>query len=344
MPDKRPGPRIGDPAPIFDLPDKQGVQWSPIQFRIAGKPVLLVFETADSGAAVPILDDILSPAGPLAGMPLTVLHIGTDPAPADAQPDSHDFAYRRLTDEDGATYRNYRLARNGHDALVAVVLDSNCRVAGVFAVAPGEKPAVNIAACIESLGYGRARGHASAHAPVLVIPRLLDEAECRRCIDLWRHYDRIHDGAGHSHIEAESAAFLEEYGAMKQYLVEEPEHQAWLDEVVAPRITEEICKAFQTRATHREFYALLCYDSETQGHVLPHRDCASPETAHRRFTVSVMLNGDYQGGELRFREYSDELYQMPRGCAVVYSSALLHEVMPVTDGRRFALAFHLYGT
>ncbi len=75
----------------------------------------------------------------------------------------------------------------------------------------------------------------------------------------------------------------------------------------------------------------------------PHRDCANPETGHRRFTVAVMLNDDYQGGELRFREYSDERYRLPRGFGVVWSCALLHEVTPVTSGVRYSLAVHLYG-
>ncbi len=43
----------------------------------------------------------------------------------------------------------------------------------------------------------------------------------------------------------------------------------------------------------------------------------------------------YQGGELRFPEYSRALYAPETGGAVVFSCALLHEALPVTLGRRF---------
>lgn len=43
----------------------------------------------------------------------------------------------------------------------------------------------------------------------------------------------------------------------------------------------------------------------------------------------------YQGGELRFPEYSRALYAPETGGAVVFSCALLHEALPVTQGRRF---------
>lgn len=342
--DDRSGPRVGDPAPIFVLTDPDDIKWSPLEFNIAGKPVVIIFETAGAEAAAQVLTDILSPTGPLAGKPLTVFHIGPRPPSDIPPPEFPGFSYHRLYDADGDIYRAYGFAPGGAPPLAAVVLDPNCRIAGITGSRPGESPGREIAACIEKITNERAGGPASAHAPVLIIPRLLDETECQRCIDLWQQYDTAHQGVGHSEINEGGKTFLREYGAMKQYLVEAPEPQAWLDSIIAPRVTEEISKAFGTRATNREFYGLLCYDSKTKGHVLPHRDCATPETEHRRFTVSVMLNSDYQGGELRFQEYSNELYRMPRGCAVVYSSALLHEVMPVIAGVRYAIAFHLYGT
>lgn len=346
------GPRVGDPAPVFVLTDPEGIKWSPLEFNIAGKPVVTIFETGGAEATARDLADIMSPAGPLAGIPMTLFHIG--PKPLSPMPPSEypGFTYHRLFDEDGTITRAYGFSPGSGPSIAAIVLDPNCRIAGVITPmaesatenGPAIKIAAEIAACIEEITRSRGEGRASAHAPVLIIPRLLDESECGRCIDLWRQYDTAHEGAGHSEIDEGGKTFLREYGAMKQYLVEEPEPQSWLDAIVAPRVTEEISKAFDTRATNREFYGLLCYDSKANGHVKPHRDCATPETEHRRFTVSVMLNDDYQGGELRFREYSNELYQMPRGSAVVYSSALLHEVMPVTAGARYAIAFHLYGT
>jgi len=59
--------------------------------------------------------------------------------------------------------------------------------------------------------------------------------------------------------------------------------------------------------------------------------------------MTIHLNtGDYEGGFLRFPEYGPDLYRPPRGDAIVYSSSLLHEVTPVTSGRRYALVAHMF--
>ncbi len=69
-----------------------------------------------------------------------------------------------------------------------------------------------------------------------------------------------------------------------------------------------------------------------------------PETRHRRFTLSVMLNaGGFEGGGLRFREYGEQEYLVETGTVIVWSCALLHEVLPITAGQRFILGTHLFG-
>jgi predicted 2-oxoglutarate/Fe(II)-dependent dioxygenase YbiX len=79
------------------------------------------------------------------------------------------------------------------------------------------------------------------------------------------------------------------------------------------------------------------------GFLNPHRDNSIPANAQRRFTMTVNLNaGAYEGGELRFREYGEELYAVERGTAVVWSASLLHEVLPVTKGRRLVPGVHMY--
>jgi predicted 2-oxoglutarate/Fe(II)-dependent dioxygenase YbiX len=57
--------------------------------------------------------------------------------------------------------------------------------------------------------------------------------------------------------------------------------------------------------------------------------------------ISVNLNEDYEGGELRFPEYSPHLYRAPGGSAIVFPCELLHEVLPVTRGMRYAVTMFL---
>ena len=106
----------------------------------------------------------------------------------------------------------------------------------------------------------------------------------------------------------------------------------------------EIEKAFGYRPAKREEYRIACYDVAEGGSLPAHRDNPTDSTKHRRFTVSVNLNNrSFEGGELTFRESSDHLYDVEAGTAIVWSCSLLHEVMPVTAGRRFILATHLFG-
>ena len=75
-----------------------------------------------------------------------------------------------------------------------------------------------------------------------------------------------------------------------------------------------------------------------------HRDNVEPSVAHRRFAVTINLNAqDYQGGELRFPEFSDQLYKPGSGAAVVFSCSLLHEVVGMREGSRFAILAFLFG-
>ena len=59
-------------------------------------------------------------------------------------------------------------------------------------------------------------------------------------------------------------------------------------------------------------------------------------TLHRRFAVSINLNDDYDGGDLRFPEFGPRTYRPPPGGACVFSCSVLHEATSVTRGERFA--------
>src|SRR5262249_41841245 len=58
-----------------------------------------------------------------------------------------------------------------------------------------------------------------------------------------------------------------------------------------------------------------------------------------QFALSLNLNAEqeYDGGEVRFAEFGRQLYRPVMGGALVFSCSLLHEVIPVSRGRRFGL-------
>lgn len=64
---------------------------------------------------------------------------------------------------------------------------------------------------------------------------------------------------------------------------------------------------------------------------------------HRRFAVTINLNQDYDGCDLMFPEFGRRTTRAPLGGAVVFSTGALHQVMPITRGRRYAFIPFLYG-
>ena len=86
-------------------------------------------------------------------------------------------------------------------------------------------------------------------------------------------------------------------------------------ERIERRLLPEIWKAFQFSATRIERYIVACYDAAEGGHFMAHRDNTLGGTAHRRFAVTINLNDDYEGGDLRFPEFGPQRYRGPVGGA-----------------------------
>jgi predicted 2-oxoglutarate/Fe(II)-dependent dioxygenase YbiX len=109
------------------------------------------------------------------------------------------------------------------------------------------------------------------------------------------------------------------------------------------RLLPEIARYFQFEATRMDRYLVSCYDSATGGHFFRHRDNINASAAHRRFAVTINLSKDYDGCDLVFPEFGRRTYRAPVGGAVVFSCGALHEVTPITRGRRYAFIPFLYG-
>ena len=179
-------------------------------------------------------------------------------------------------------------------------------------------------------------------APVLILHNVFEPELCR---DLIRAYE-AHGG--------EESGFMSEVDGLT-VLQHNPEFKIRRDHVITNadlikqiqgrinrRIVPEIVKVHQFKATRMERYIVACYAAEDRGHFRPHRDNTTPGTAHRRFAISINLNDDFEGGYLKFPEYSPKGYKVPLGGAVVFSCFLLHMVSHVTAGRRYAFLPFLY--
>ena len=180
-------------------------------------------------------------------------------------------------------------------------------------------------------------------APVLFIPRVLDEAACEGLI---AHFEETGGTpSGTAYVEGDKAYWKPNPDVKMRrdvYLEGGP----WLDKVkdaLVRQVLPEIQRCFNFQVTQHEVFKLIRYDAGA-GYFHAHRDNESRDTRHRRFAMTLNLNtGAYLGGELRFPEFGPDLYVPERGSAVVFSCSLLHEVTPVTRGSRYGLLGFFFG-
>ena len=123
----------------------------------------------------------------------------------------------------------------------------------------------------------------------------------------------------------------------------EPNLRAAIRDRIVRRLVPEIDRFFQFRATRMDRYMVSCYDSAVGGHFSRHRDNSNFAARHRRFAASINLNDDYDGCDLIFPEFGRRIYRAPVGGAIVFSCGALHEVTPITRGKRYAFVPFFYG-
>jgi peroxiredoxin len=341
---------IGDHAPPFQLPDQDGRMASPWAVRQSGRPAVLVFGrgAVDPDYVAELQGFAVHGAGLERHRALVFAVTGDTSDENRALAARTGLACRFLSDRRHVAQRGYGL-RPGRAGAVSILLDSNRRMLARLEGPANAPHAIQAARILDDLTPPVQR--LGAHPPVLVIPRALSPEDCECLIAHWHRPVRIWEPDHHDHCagyEAESDDFkLREirYGSVTQMIVRDAAVQALADARLMRRVLPEIENAFQTTLTHREAYRIACYDADESGGLPQHRDNNSEPTKGRRFTVSVTLNaGQYEGGQLRFREFGEQLYEVETGTAIIWSAALLHEVLPVTQGRRFMIGTHMSGS
>ncbi len=223
-----------------------------------------------------------------------------------------------------------------------LVLDPMLRVRRVVPFQPkgGEIP--GLIAELEALPEPDRFAAIEVPAPVLILPDVFEPEFCRQLIAL---YER----AG-----GRESGFMREVDG-KTVEIRDARHKTRRDVLIADqavirqtqiriqrRIVPEIRKVHQFQVTRMERYLIACYAAEDKGHFRAHRDNTTKGTAHRRFAVSINLNAEFEGGEIGFPEYGGKSFKLPTGTACVFSCSLLHQVSPVTSGKRFAFLPFLY--
>ena len=180
-------------------------------------------------------------------------------------------------------------------------------------------------------------------APILIVPRVFDFPLCETLVQF---YDKIggQDSGFLVDVDAKTAQIVDyRMKRRNDLLVVHPVLREAIRDQIVRRLLPPIERFFQFQATRMDRYIVACYDSEVGGHFQRHRDNENIGAQHRRFAVSINLNKDFDGCDLIFPEFGRKTYHPPMGGAVVFSCGALHQVTPVTRGRRYAFLAFLYG-
>lgn len=222
---------------------------------------------------------------------------------------------------------------------LAVIVDAWGRVAALVPAPSAE----NVTAAAAALHAATPTAMIRTQAPVLFIERVLDPELCLKLIEMWQRGAKLTN-----EVAAASGANIANADVKRRQDVSLNEGPLFLQlrDCLGRRVMPAIFQAFHIRIGVIETPRIGCYDSSQGGWFRRHRDNISAANAHRQFAVSLNLNGDdeYDGGELRFPEFGRQIYRPAAGGALVFSTSLLHEVVPVTRGRRFGVFTFLSAT
>ncbi len=343
----------GDPAPWFSQRTlrKQNLEIH----KSAGRYVALCFfASAATPQGKEALEAVTSQIDLFDGDRAAFFGVSLDPSDeSSGRLEGNSPALGFYLDFDGKISRAYGCVPQDYEPMQGsvplrrfwVILDPMLRVLKLVPFAKDGSDRSEVFAFIRSLpepGTIQDSHRLPVPVPVLMLPNVFEPQLCERLI-------RLYETEGGT----ESGFMREKQGVTVEVL--DPIHKRRKDCVindeglldlihqrVSRRIVPEIAKAFQFHATKIERFIVACYDAKDGGHFNVHRDNTTRGTAHRRFAVSLNLNDDYEGGELRFPEFGTESIKPPAGAALVFSCSLLHGANTVTRGKRYVFLPFLY--
>jgi peroxiredoxin len=331
--------KLGDPVPWFSARDVRG---APVDLHVdAGRWVVLAFFGApDEPRAREEFAALLSQAAFFDEDRLVVYCIfGARSIEIERMAAGGGGALVFVADYDGDLARRF----GAWGAPRTIVLDPILRAIADIAWDHPAGHAVTVAGLLRQLPAVDDAAGVPMTAPVLIVPRVLDFEFCDLLVAL---YDKLGgDESGFLLDSCGKTATVIDHRLKRRQdmIIALPDLRETIRDRFVTRLLPAISRYFQFEATRMDRYLVSCYDSALGGHFFRHRDNINAGAAHRRFAVTINLNKDYDGCDLVFPEFGRRAYRAPVGGAVVFSCGALHEVTPITRGRRYAFIPFLYG-
>jgi predicted 2-oxoglutarate/Fe(II)-dependent dioxygenase YbiX/peroxiredoxin len=244
-----------------------------------------------------------------------------------------------LADYDGAISRTF----GAHEMPRTVVLDPMLRAVADIAWDMPQGHAETVGNVLRGLPSVDDSAGVPMFAPALIVPRVFSFEICDFLVQFYEQQGGV--DSGFQFDVAGKTTTLSDWRLKRRsdVAVAAPEVRELVRGQIVRRLLPAIEQFFQFRATRMDRYIVACYDSEVGGHFHRHRDNVNAGAQHRRFAVSINLNNNFEGCDLTFPEFGRKTYRPSEGGALVFSCGALHQVTPVTKGRRYAFLAFLYG-
>lgn len=241
-----------------------------------------------------------------------------------------------ILDTDLSISKSFGTVRpDGSFRKVIYILDPCLRVMSVFPINSNVFNEKSLITEIRNIPAIESASVAAQQAPVLVLPRVFEPKLCKELIS---YYNKSggNDSGFMRDLNGKTVGVIDHsFKSRRDCRIKDESLLKACMLRIHKRLIPEVKKVFQFPASQVERYIIACYDAEEGGFFSAHRDNTTIATSHRRFAVSLFLNSDFEGGNLRFPEYGPALYSAPQGGAVIFSCSLLHEATKVTKGRRY---------
>jgi predicted 2-oxoglutarate/Fe(II)-dependent dioxygenase YbiX len=244
-----------------------------------------------------------------------------------------------LADYDGAISRSFGALEMPR----TIVLDPMLRSVADISWDNPQGHAETVAGILSSLPSVDESAGVPMFAPALMVPRVFSFELCDFLIKFYEEQGGV-DSGFQLDVSGKTTTLSDHRLKRRSDVpVAAPEVRDLVRGQIVRRLLPEIERYFQFRATRMDRYVIACYDSAVGGHFHRHRDNVNAGAQHRRFAVSINLNSSFEGCDLMFPEFGRKVYRPPEGGALVFSCGALHQVTPVTSGRRYAFLAFLYG-
>jgi predicted 2-oxoglutarate/Fe(II)-dependent dioxygenase YbiX/peroxiredoxin len=329
---------LGDPVPWFSAPQINGGAFD--LHASAGRWVVLAFMgSPQNPRAEAEIGQLLQEIDLFADDHLVVACLFT--APPEFLAKFAATAGNRLlflADYDGAIHRAFGAVPMPR----TVVLDPMLRSIADIAWDMPQGHADTVRGVLRSLPPVDASAGVPLFAPVLVVPRVFNFDLCDFLIQFYETQGGVDSGFQFDVAGKTTTLSNWKLKRRSDVAVAVPEVRDLVRGHIVRRLLPAIERNFQFKATRMDRCIIACYDSEVGGHFHRHRDNVNAGAQHRRFAVSLNLNSDFDGCDLMFPEFGRKTYRPPDGGALVFSCGALHQVTPVTRGKRYAFLAFLY--